>query len=80
MEDEFLQDLEQRAEESAAAPPSQYKQHNGDHDAAGATGFVVKGGPWEQKAPDTASVADFPSFRGSGSQEVSNNVPWGPRR
>lgn len=26
--------------------------------------FVVKGAPWEQKAPNTASVKEFPSFGG----------------
>lgn len=83
MEDEFLQDVEHRAEDHPSPAPK-YTQHNGNHEGPGATGFVVKGGPWErdQKPPDTASVADFPSFRGSGSnsQEVSGNVPWGPRR
>jgi hypothetical protein len=61
----------------------------GDSDASslgqvgGVTGFVVKGGPWEQRAPDTASTAEFPSFGCSG--EVPQSVPapagaWGSRR
>lgn len=49
----------------------------------GVIGFVVKGGPWEQRAPDTASTAEFPSFGGGG--DAPQNVPapsgaWGSRR
>ncbi|KAI5710689.1 hypothetical protein M8J76_008632 [Diaphorina citri] len=86
MEDEFLQDLEQRGEDYAPpkpAAPGSYATQNGNHDTGAAAGFVVKGGPWEQKAPDTASTQDFPSFRGGSSSEYTggnNNVPWGPRR
>ncbi|CAH0554703.1 unnamed protein product [Brassicogethes aeneus] len=32
-------------------------------------GFVVQGGPWEQRAPNTASNTEFPSFRGGRSQQ-----------
>ncbi len=51
------------------------------------SGFVVKGAPWDlQKAPDTSSISEFPSFG-----EVDNNRTfaqlgtkskpvWGPRR
>lgn len=60
----------------------------GDDDASlghgrGVSGFVVKGGPWEQRAPDTASTSEFPSFGGGG--DTPQNVPspsgaWGSRR
>lgn len=43
-------------------------------------GFVVKGAPWEQKAPDTASTEEFPSFGNSSVQTPTHSVPWGPRR
>jgi hypothetical protein len=61
----------------------------GDNSAAslghggGVTGFVVEGGPWEQRAPDTASTSEFPSF--GGGADTPQNVPapsgaWGSRR
>lgn len=43
-------------------------------------GFVVKGAPWEQKAPDTASTAEFPSFGNSSMSTPTHNTSWGPRR
>jgi len=49
----------------------------------GVSGFVVKGGPWEQRAPDTASTSEFPSFAGGGEAPLSVPSPsgaWGPRR
>lgn len=44
--------------------------------------FVVKGGPWEHKAPDTTSTEDFPSFGGGGGPTPQNppTMSWGPRR
>lgn len=49
-----------------------------------AAGFVVKGGPWEQRAPDTASTHEFPTMPGAGRapqpQPQSSPAPWGPRR
>lgn len=50
----------------------------------GAAGFVVKGGPWEQRAPDTASTQEFPTMPG-GPRAVQAAAPapaaaWGPRR
>ncbi|KAL1462767.1 hypothetical protein WDU94_014576 [Cyamophila willieti] len=81
MEDEFLQDLEHRSEVEpprSAHTDNAYANQNGNHNDA--PGFVVKGGPWEQKAPDTASTQDFPSIGGGSSEITSNNVPWGPRR
>ena len=52
--------------------------------AVGPAGFVVKGGPWEQRAPDTASTQEFPTMPG-GPRAVQPAAPtptaaWGPRR
>lgn len=75
MEEEFLQDLEHKKEK---IEEENFSNRNGNHEVSG---FVVTGGPWEQKAPDTASTHDFPTFRGSSSSsDFKNNVPWGPRR
>lgn len=45
-------------------------------------GFVVQGGPWEQSAPNTASVTDFPAFGRSTEQPQAAPVAgaWGNRR
>ncbi|KAJ8878272.1 hypothetical protein PR048_018849 [Dryococelus australis] len=83
LEEEYLQDISEvelrdsyrpnfgRGEEDGGAPGS----------GGGGPGFVVKGGPWEQRAPDTASTAEFPSF--GGNSEPPRTVPaagaWGPR-
>lgn len=59
-----------------------------------AIGFIVEGGPWEQRTPNTSSVEDFPTFspRGGGNnpkspQEEQPQQPapklsgaWGSRR
>lgn len=45
----------------------------------GGQGFVVKGGPWEQQAPNTASTEEFPSFGDVGAPPTAPS-PWGPRR
>ncbi|XP_060527573.1 vigilin isoform X2 [Cylas formicarius] len=48
-----------------------------------ASGFVVQGGPWEQSAPNTASVTDFPAFGRSNDQPPAAPIggAWGtPRR
>jgi len=48
-----------------------------DHNAG--VGFVVKGAPWEQQAPDTASTQEFPIFGGGSSNPPPVSVPcWGP--
>ncbi|KAF7274690.1 hypothetical protein GWI33_012635, partial [Rhynchophorus ferrugineus] len=48
----------------------------------GNNGFVVQGGPWEQSAPNTASVTDFPVFGRSSIEPQVNPVAgaWGNRR
>lgn len=54
------------------------------------TGFIVKGGPWEQQqqqqqqpqsAPNTASVEEFPQFAGYSHVPVATpDGPWGIKR
>ncbi|XP_039296374.1 vigilin [Nilaparvata lugens] len=63
-------------------PPGGQGHHNtsNHHEGGGGGGFVVKGAPWEQKAPDTASTADFPSFGGAAPSHGGSQVSWGPRR
>lgn len=48
-------------------------------------GFIVQGGPWEQRAaPNTASVTEFPSFGRNTAEEQPQISPvsgaWGGRR
>lgn len=62
-----------------------FNQNDGEGSLAqnvGGTGFVVKGAPWEQRAPDTASTSEFPSF-GGGEETPRSIAPtgaWGARR
>lgn len=54
------------------------------------SGFIVKGGPWEQQqqqpqpqsAPNTASVEEFPQFAGYSHVPVVTppDGPWGIKR
>nr|CAD7426159.1 unnamed protein product [Timema monikensis] len=85
LEEEYLQDVTER--ELQDSYRANFGRGEGDDggqggEAGGGPGFVVKGGPWEQRAPDTASTAEFPSFGGGG--DVPRSVPaagaWGPRR
>lgn len=47
----------------------------------GDSGFIIRGGPWEQpqqRRPDTASTEDFPSF-GTAAAGEGHTIIWGPR-
>ncbi|GLG98938.1 Vigilin [Gryllus bimaculatus] len=87
LEEEFMQDVTE-AEIRESYRPSFVAFGHGDEDGsagsngAAAAGFVVKGAPWEQRAPDTASTQEFPSFAGAG--EAPPAAPpagaWGSRR
>ncbi|KAK6618489.1 hypothetical protein RUM43_013682 [Polyplax serrata] len=47
----------------------------------GDSGFIIRGGPWEQpqqRRPDTASTEDFPSF-GTAAAGEGHTIVWGPR-
>ncbi|XP_034942001.1 vigilin [Chelonus insularis] len=85
LEYEYLQDLEERNRANRSTKrESERPLGSSENDS----GFIVKGGPWEQQAqpksaPDTASVADFPTFVGHDSNQVSVATPggpWGKRR
>lgn len=79
LEEEFLQDVI----DNEWLQQYSYRHDPTEKDGQKASkneGFVVKGGPWEQKAPNTQSNEEFPSF---GDVAPANNpgpVPWGPRR
>ncbi|KAH0551211.1 vigilin [Cotesia glomerata] len=90
LEYEYLQDLEDR-ERTKSIRGGKHESDRPLGSNESDSGFVVKGGPWEQQqlsqqprnAPDTASVADFPTFVGHDSNQVSVATPegpWGKRR
>lgn len=93
LEQEYRQDLDDRSSRSSRMSRGGKRDsdnsllggnggggssNGGDND----NGFVVKGGPWEHDkpkiAPDTASVADFPTFVGHDSNQMPMNAPEGP--
>ncbi|XP_017771601.1 PREDICTED: vigilin [Nicrophorus vespilloides] len=85
LEEEYMQDVsEQEMLNIYRAPPSSQggdNQHRGG--GRDSNGFVVAGGPWEQQAPNTDSVTEFPSFGGRPSEppQVSPIAgAWGNRR
>lgn len=57
-------------------PPPQQRPAPG----APNNGFVVQGGPWEQRAPNTASVTEFPSFGREQAAPAPVGGAWGARR
>lgn len=65
-------------ENSSQSTPPRGRDHQ-----QSSNGFVVQGGPWEQQAPNTASVTDFPAF---GRNDEAQSAPatiggaWGARR
>ncbi|KAI4494366.1 hypothetical protein M0802_009049 [Mischocyttarus mexicanus] len=83
LEEEYMQDvLENEYRENLRMP---------HHDEGGLTnnesdsGFIVKGGPWEQQkqqnAPNTASVEEFPQFAGYSHVPIATpDGPWGVKR
>ncbi|XP_037282451.1 satellite-binding protein 1 Dp1 [Rhipicephalus microplus] len=88
-EDEHLEDI---MDQESYQPASRQGQNSGGgsgNNAQGWTeqspsseGFVVRGGPWEQRAPDTTSTQEFPSFGGGPPIDSvpAKPVPWGPSR
>ncbi|KAF5298917.1 hypothetical protein FQR65_LT09570 [Abscondita terminalis] len=79
LEEEYLQDVIERHEPGAAFHSSE-SPNNRKTDG---NGFVVQGGPWEQRAPNTASVTEFPSFGGNRVEELKPSPVagvWGSRR
>uniref|UniRef100_A0A4D5R9H2 Vigilin n=1 Tax=Scolopendra viridis TaxID=118503 RepID=A0A4D5R9H2_SCOVI len=77
LEEEYMQDINDaevlRQYTQAPSRQDDYRPRSENK------GFVVKGGPWEQKAPDTTSNTEFPSF-GCVANDTPKPVIWGPRR
>ncbi|CAG4910185.1 unnamed protein product [Colias eurytheme] len=82
--EEYLQDVVERYQRPAAPSLADFGEALSGESASNApsTGFVVKGGPWEQRAPDTASTHEFPTMRGGPRADPPASAPpaWGPRR
>ncbi|KAL1413848.1 hypothetical protein MTO96_007903 [Rhipicephalus appendiculatus] len=87
-EDEHLEDI---VDQESYHPASRQGQNSGGGGGGGnnaqgwteqspsSEGFVVRGGPWEQRAPDTTSTQEFPSFGGGPPIDSvpAKPVPWG---
>lgn len=67
MDQEYLRELQRPPGKSASEPAAPREP---------STGFVVKDAPWD-RAPDTASQEEFPSF---GSVVAPKGHSWGPIR
>ncbi|CAK1552035.1 unnamed protein product [Leptosia nina] len=90
--EEYLQDVADRYQRPAAPSLADFGEVLSGENATNvnasannppSTGFVVKGGPWEQRAPDTASTHEFPIMPGGprpAAQPTSAPPAWGPRR
>ncbi|XP_049867329.1 vigilin [Pectinophora gossypiella] len=90
--EEYLQDVADRYTRPAAPSLGDFSDLSGEPSAASAAtaagaapaaGFVVKGGPWEQRAPDTASTHEFPTMPGApraAPPPQAAPAAWGPRR
>uniref|UniRef100_T1J4B4 K Homology domain-containing protein n=1 Tax=Strigamia maritima TaxID=126957 RepID=T1J4B4_STRMM len=76
LEDNYMQDIND-AEYMRQYTEAPSKKQEDFQPRTEPKGFVVKGGPWEQTAPDTSSNAEFPSF---GCADAPKNIVWGPRR
>lgn len=87
LEEEYMQDvIENEYRESLRSPQRDDSNAGGNEND---TGFIVKGGPWEQQqqqqqpqsAPNTDSVEDFPQFAGYSHVPVATpDGPWGIKR
>lgn len=86
LEEEYLQDVEDAEWRASyqpghnAARPDENENKNNVTSNSNSIGFVVKGAPWQQKAPDTASTEEFPSFGGGTGSTPQHSVRWGPPR
>ncbi|XP_046605985.1 vigilin [Neodiprion virginianus] len=84
LEEEYLQDVSENEIRNSFRSPIQ-RDEGGLSGTESETGFVVKGGPWEQQqrvAPNTDSVTEFPSFGGSAAPMPASapSGPWGAKR
>uniref|UniRef100_A0A6M2DT16 Putative vigilin n=1 Tax=Xenopsylla cheopis TaxID=163159 RepID=A0A6M2DT16_XENCH len=98
LEEEYMQDVSEAEFRESFRPSApvlgdsfddpKLRQHqNQTDDSNQPREFVVKGGPWEQRAPNTASVEEFPSFGRNFGPALSDPVPpvqangaWGQPR
>lgn len=80
LEEEYMQEVSHTYEYTNSLRAPQRDEGSGSENDSG---FIVKGGPWEQQqqsAPNTASVEEFPQF--GGFTHVPASVPdgaWGKR-
>lgn len=87
LEEEYLQDYEEQAERTQNHTLNIHFENVGGHSHRAHSrgepnGFVVQGGPWEQRAPNTNSVTEFPSFGRNTEEPRQTPVAgaWGSRR
>ncbi|XP_012215357.1 vigilin [Linepithema humile] len=89
LEEEYMQDvIDNEYRESLRSPQRDDGSNAGGNEND--SGFIVKGGPWEQQqqqqqpqsAPNTASVEEFPQFAGYSHVPVATppDGPWGIKR
>lgn len=77
--EEYMQDVADQYSRPSAPSLGDFGPTLNDTPATPVAGFVVQGGPWEQRAPDTASTHEFPTMPGAGADSKAP-TPWGPRR
>lgn len=82
LEEEYMQDVQENEMRNKFCVTQRDEGSLGGSENE--SGFVVKGGPWEQQqqtAPNTASVEEFPSFVGYAPVPASApDGPWGVKR
>lgn len=82
LEQEYIQDVLENEYREDMRPPQRDERNAGSNEND--SGFIVKGGPWEQQpqtAPNTASVEEFPQFAGYSHVPVTNpDGAWGVKR
>lgn len=85
LEEDFLQNVHDDVKQPSSADMI-FDGTGNTRNNRNEAGFVVKNAPWDQKAPDTSSIAEFPSFGNVDNSKTfaqlgSDSKPaWGPRR
>ncbi|KAG5895971.1 hypothetical protein JTB14_027971 [Gonioctena quinquepunctata] len=86
LEEEYIQDFDEQQTRDRQHTLNVHFESNNSQNAPSRgrnsnNGFVVQGGPWEQRAPNTSSVTEFPSFGRNVPEPQSAPSPaWGARR
>ncbi|XP_023026265.1 satellite-binding protein 1 Dp1 [Leptinotarsa decemlineata] len=83
--EEYMQDFdEQQTRERQHTLNIHFESPTSQNTNSRGREFVVQGGPWEQRAPNTSSVTEFPSFGRNVQEPQSAPSPvggaWGARR